>query len=122
MGVIEKTLSYQIEDIKFWSGIINTKAGISPEWPTRMIFRFAISAKACYEIICISTSINQKTLEPNIFDIDAKYNLYYTDIAKWGDGFSRFNREMICEGKNLKTCLRHAKADFEKMLKGNSDD
>ena len=122
MDIIDKTLFYQIGDIKFWSGIIDTKSGISPEWPTRMIFRFSISAKACYEIICISTSINQKTLESNVFDPDAKYNLYYTDIAKWGDGVSRFNREIICEGKNLETCIKHAKADFEKMLKGDSDD
>ena len=122
MDIIDKILFRQIEDIKFWSGIINTTTGISPELPTKMIFRFSISAKACYEIICCSAPVDPKTLEPNIFDSDASYNLYYTDIAKWDDGVSRFNREIICENKNLETCLKHAKLDFEKMLEGNSDD
>lgn len=122
MGIIDKILFHQIEDIKFWSGIINTKTGISPEWPAKMIFRFSISAKAYYEIICSSAPVDLKTLEPNIFDSDASYNLYYTDVAKWKDGVSRFNREIICEKENLETCLKHAKLDFEKMLEGNSDD
>ena len=122
MDLIDKILFRQVEDIKFWSGIINTKTGISPEWPTKMIFRFSISAKACYEIICGSAPVDPKTLEPNIFDSDAGYNLYYTDVAKWKDGVSRFNREIICENKNLETCLKYAKLDFEKMLEGNSDD
>lgn len=121
MDLIDKILFRQIEDIKFWSGIINTKTGISPEWPTKMIFRFSISTKACYEIVCSSAPVDPKTLEPNIFDPNASYNLYYTDVALWHDGVSRFNREIITEG-NLETCLKHAKLDFEKMLEGNSDD
>lgn len=115
MDIIDKILFHQIEDIKFWSGIINTKAGISPKWPTKMIFRFSISAKACYEIICKSIVIDPKTLEPDIFEPNAKYILYYTDLALWHDGVSRFNREIITEG-NLETCLKFAKKDFNDSL------
>lgn len=122
MDSIDEMMLNQIGDIKFWSGIAAINKRYKPEWPTRMIFRFSISAKACYEIICSSAPVDPKTLEPNIFDSDASYNLYYTDVAKWKDGVSRFNREIICEKENLETCLKHAKLDFEKMLTGNSDD
>lgn len=114
MDSIDEMMLNQIGNIKFWSGIAAINKRYKPEWPTRMIFRYSISAKACYEIICKSIIIDPKTLEPDIFEPNASYTLYYTDVAKWTDGVSRFYREIICENKNLKTCLKHAKLDFEK--------
>lgn len=64
----------------------------------------------------------QKLWNLIFFEPNADYILYYTDLALWHDGVSRFNREVICENKNLEACLKHAKLDFEKMLEGNSDD
>lgn len=115
MDSIDEMMLNQIGDIKFWSGIAAINKRYKPEWPTRMIFRFSISAKACYEIICKSIVIDPKTLEPDIFEPNAKYILYYTDLALWHDGVSRFNREIITEG-NLETCLKFAKKDFNDSL------
>lgn len=117
MDSIDNVMLNQIGDIKFWSGIAAINKRYKPEWPTRMIFRFVISAKACYEIICKSIVIDSKTLEPDIFEPNANYILYYTDLALWKDEVSRFNREVIAEG-NLETCLRLAKKDLDAVLKG----
>lgn len=117
MDFIYEVMLDQIEDIKFWSGIAAINKRYKPEWPNRMIFRFVISAKVCYEIICKSIPIDSKTLEPDIFEPNADYILYYTDLALWKDGISKFNREVIAEG-NLETCLKFAKKDLDAVLKG----
>lgn len=117
MDVIDKILFDQIEDIKFWSGITNVKESPKPEWPTRMIFRFCVAAKACYEIIARDVELKDENVDkPDIFDPYSVFDLYYTDIAKWNDGHSRFKREFIQSG-NLINCLNGAKRDFEDMLK-----
>ena len=117
MDVIDKILFNQIGNIKFWSGITNVKLNPKPEWPTRMIFRFCIAAKVCYEIIARDVELKDENVdEPDIFDPYSVFDLYYTNVAKWNDGVSRFKREFIQSG-NLTDCLNGAKRDFEYMLK-----
>lgn len=113
MDVLDEVMLSQIDQLKYWSGVMTIYTINKAEWPSRMIFRFAIASSMCYEIVGI------KVLEHlDILDTSNRYDLYCTGTYQSDDG-PYFVREKVCSCVPIKVCLQTAKEDYEAMLKEN---
>lgn len=113
MDVLDEVMLSQIDQLKYWSGIMSCNGVDKPEWPSRMIFRFVVASSVCYEII------GKHVLE-DIHSPFSFFDLYSTGTRKV-KGFDEpvFIREKICENRPSDFCLKKAKEDYEEMLKEN---
>lgn len=115
MDILDEMFLNQIGNIKNWSGIMSTNGIDESEWPSRMIFRFAVASSVCYEIVGIH--VLEDIHSPFSF-----FDLYVTGTWKV-KGFNEpvFIREKLCENRPLEYCLKKAKEDYEKMCKGDGE-
>ena len=51
MDVLDEIMLSHIDHLKYWSGIMTINTIDKADWPSRMIFRFAIASSMCYEIV-----------------------------------------------------------------------
>lgn len=113
MDALDEVMLSQIDQLKYWSGIMSYNGVYEPEWPSRMIFRFVVASSVCYEIV--GMHVLEDLHSPFSF-----FDLYSTGTWKI-KGFDEpvFIREKICENRPIDFCLKKAKEDYEAMLKEN---
>lgn len=113
MDVLDEVMLSHIDHLKYWSGIMTINTIDKADWPSRMIFRFAIASSMCYEIV--GKHVLEDLHSPFSF-----FDLYSTGTWKV-KGFDEpvFIREKICENRPIDFCLKKAKEDYEAMLKEN---
>lgn len=113
MDALDEVMLSQIDQLKYWSGIMSYNGVYEPEWPSRMIFRFVVASSMCYEIVGIKVLENL-----DILDTSNRYDLYCTGTYQSDDG-PYFVREKLCSCVPIRVCLQMAKEDYEAMLKEN---